>query len=94
MKWFIKDILSDAAKLTALIILPMAFLGPGWRPRDSGFASSQQSTQDGFDGGSTSGQTTEKGGDRFIEILHAFDPPEGRRNGGRSDESGYRREGE
>lgn len=89
MKWFVRDILTDAAKLTALIIVPMAFLGPGWRPKDSGFAR-QQSTQDGLLSESTSGETTEQGGDRYIEILRAFDPP----GGGYRDERQSSEEGE
>lgn len=31
MKAFIREILTDTALLSALIILPLAFLGPGWR---------------------------------------------------------------
>jgi hypothetical protein len=35
MKRFIKEILSDTAILSVLIILPLAFLGPGWRTKDA-----------------------------------------------------------
>jgi hypothetical protein len=35
MKKFVKEIISDTAVLSMLIILPLAFLGPGWRTNTS-----------------------------------------------------------
>ena len=33
-KRFIKQVVADATVLSALIILPLAFLGPGWRAKN------------------------------------------------------------
>lgn len=70
MKGFIKEILRDAAMLSGLIILPIAFLGPGWRPKNDQYG--------GTNGGRTEGgsfpgkKATTEQSDRYIEILHAF----------------------
>ena len=33
-KRFIKEVITDATILSALIIVPLAFLGPGWRTKN------------------------------------------------------------
>lgn len=88
MKGFIKEILADSAKLVLLIIVPIGFLGPGWRPRENaigiGFrpekgrgegtnvASSEASEAKALRGSS----------DRYIEVLEAFREPGDSRRGG------------
>ena len=73
MKGFIKEILTDTALLSALIILPLAFLGPGWRTNTS------SQTQNGSfrnQHESIPGETTENKHDQFerdIPILRAFE---------------------
>lgn len=82
MKGFVKEILADAAILSGLIILPVFFLGPGWRPK-SAFDQHGRPINGGYPAGGSSPreETKEKQPDRFIEILHAFpnDEPKSRR---------------
>ena len=70
MKAFIKEILGDTVVLSLLIILPLAFLGPGWR------TTSQY--QNGFrrDHKPVSGEAQEgkyEDRERDIPILRAFE---------------------
>lgn len=90
MKWFVKDILADAAKLSALIILPMAFLGPGWRPKDNDYPPLQKVRKNGDSDQPSSAEAAAEGGggDRYIEILRAFDAPGGHRDDRRDREDG------
>ena len=82
MKPFIKEILADAAILSGLIILPMAFLGPGWRSKDTDYDRNHGRVYEGPSSSTngepvstqeTSRSPTERGTtDRYIPILHAF----------------------
>lgn len=79
MKPFIKEIIANAAMLSALIVLPIAFLGPGWtRSNPEPFQAShgritaEQSDQSGESLSSEEAQTSRRNGDRFIPILQAF----------------------
>lgn len=72
MKQFVKEILFDSAILSVLIILPLAFLGPGWRSQDSsrghhGFREQHRPLPE-----ETTGEGRE-GVKRDITILRAFD---------------------
>lgn len=73
MKPFIKEIMADAAILSGLIILPIAFLGPGWRRKDTDYHPRPNERRAG---GETSDSedvaAKESGGDRYIPVLHAF----------------------
>ena len=80
MKPFIKEILSDTALLSVLIIFPLAFLGPGWRtnhsavPQHGSFRDKHQPV---------SGETPEKEHERHkrdISLLRAFEIEEDARD--------------
>jgi hypothetical protein len=50
---FMKEVVAETAILSALIILPMAFLGPGWRmPRHKPFADVHHPQGGGSEGAS------------------------------------------
>ena len=72
MKPFIREILRDAAVLSGLIILPLAFLGPGWRPKDTDYDHGR--AHGGRTGEPVSGEKSSdtSSTDRYIPILHAF----------------------
>lgn len=81
MKRFVREILADAAILSGLITLPIAFLGPGWRPKDTDY-----NPNHGRPNGNLTAEQPEGGfappeeakpKDRYIPILHAF-PTENR----------------
>ena len=68
MKKFIKEIIANATLLSALILLPMTFRGPGWRPREApdNFARSHRDINEGSE--LASGETQE----RHNDVLRAF----------------------
>ena len=71
-----KEILRDSAILTGLIIVPIAFLGPGWRPKNPDAISSTErfSQEHGRTSNSKESEPASDNGygDRENTILHAF----------------------
>lgn len=68
MKKFVKEIIANATLLSALILLPMTFRGPGWRPRESedNFARSHQNINE------SSKFAPEEAKDSYDKVLHAI----------------------
>ena len=72
MKRYMKEILADSAILSLLIIAPMAFLGPGWRPKNPDGHVAAKRFQREHQHIPDDGIETEGGVERDIPILRAF----------------------
>jgi hypothetical protein len=75
MKQFVKEIISDTAVLTMLIIVPLAFLGPGWRTNTS--AKNQhgpfRDQHKSVSGATSPEESQQQQHERDIPILRAFE---------------------
>jgi hypothetical protein len=79
MKGYMKDILADSAILSLLIIAPIAFLGPGWRPKyPNGHISAERFRREHVPGATTEARNGES--ERDIPILRAFKEDGGERD--------------
>lgn len=72
MKRYIKEIIAESAILSVLIILPMAFLGPGWRIKNPSTHVAAQRFQQEHQHLPGEATKTRTGTDRDNTILQAF----------------------